>query len=273
MICVRMRASKLDTSLADIDHRGRSGCQRILLPIAVTRVDLKPIVEEQGFHLLGKDIAQGYAQHLLSLLASWMEKREMARVVLDLVHGIVMLLLSDHELPPIRGGVLLRFWTADFQEISWGGIACFKKKTSLRVHMFPHSRQHRFLVLSRQKELKNIFQHVNEWEAPLEVERARISHYPLNRDGLFSRLLAGPFDHLWNDIHTCDLIALRSQAKGHASCSTCQIQQRPTKRPRPLFGQWIILIIALVFQIIGLRISKFFKIIMINHQCPFRALI
>src|SRR5207302_7372171 len=181
------------------------------------------IVEEQGFHLLGKDIAQGYAQHLLSLLASWIDKREMEGVVLDLGHGIVVLLHSDHELPSIRGRVLLRFWTADFQEIAWGGIACFKEKTSLRAHMFPHSRQHRFLVLSRQKELKNIFQHVNEWKLPLEVERTRISHHPLNRDGLLRRLLAGPFDHLWNDIHTCDLIALRSQAKVHASCSTRQI--------------------------------------------------
>src|SRR6266566_1778119 len=219
----RARVGKLDTSLADIDHRGRSGCQRILLPIAVTRTNLKPIVEEQGFHLLGKDIAQGYAQHLLSLLASWMEKCEMARVVLDLGHGIVVLLLSDHELSPIKRRVLLRFWTADFQEISWGGIACFKKKTSLQLQMFPDSCQHRFLVLSRQKELKNIFQHVNEWKLPLEVERARISHHPVNRDGLLRRLLAGPFDHLWNDIHTCDLIALRSQAKGHASCSTRKI--------------------------------------------------
>src|SRR5712692_8756715 len=135
-------SKKLDTPLADIDHRARSGGQRILLPIAVTRADLKPIVEEQGFHLLGKDIAQGYAQHLLSLLASWMEKREMARVVLDLGHGIVVLLLSDHELSPIRRRVRLRFWMADFQEISWGGIACFKEKTSLRVYMFSDSRQH-----------------------------------------------------------------------------------------------------------------------------------
>src|SRR3989441_13345849 len=116
----REHEQKLDTSLADIDHRGRSGCQRILLPSSVTRADLKPIVEEQGFHLLGKDIAQGRAKRLLHVLTSWMEKREMAGVVLDLGHGIVVLLLSDHELPSIRGRVRLRFWMADFQEISWG---------------------------------------------------------------------------------------------------------------------------------------------------------
>ena len=71
----------------------RSGGQRFLLPTAVTQADLKPIVEEQGFYLLGKDIAQGYAQRLLSLLASWLKKREMAGVVLDLGHRIVVLLL------------------------------------------------------------------------------------------------------------------------------------------------------------------------------------
>ena len=42
------------------------------------------------------------------------------------------------------------------------GIACFKEKTSLREQMFLHASQHRFLVHSRQKELKDIFQHVNE---------------------------------------------------------------------------------------------------------------
>lgn len=36
----------LDPSLANIDHGGRSGGQRVLLPIAVTLADLKPIVEE-----------------------------------------------------------------------------------------------------------------------------------------------------------------------------------------------------------------------------------
>src|SRR5437899_9478007 len=86
----RARADKLDPSLADIDHRGRSGGQRILLPIAVTRVDLKPTVEEQGFHLLGKDIAQGRVVRLFHMLTFWMEKRQMAGVVLDLGHGIVI---------------------------------------------------------------------------------------------------------------------------------------------------------------------------------------
>ncbi len=92
---------------------------------------MKPIIEEQGFHLLGKDIAQGSAMRLLHVLISWMEKREMAGVVLNLGHGIVVLLFSDHELPSIRRRVLLRFWMADFQEIAWGRIACFKEKTSL----------------------------------------------------------------------------------------------------------------------------------------------
>jgi hypothetical protein len=43
------------------------------------------------------------------------------------------------------------------------------------------------------------------------------------------------------------------------SSSTRKIQQWSSKRARPLLGQWPILIVALVFQIIGLRISKFFK--------------
>ena len=73
----------LDLSFADIDHRRRSGRQRFLLPTAVTRVYLKPIVVEQGFHLLRIDIAQGRVQHLLFALACLVEEREMARVVLD----------------------------------------------------------------------------------------------------------------------------------------------------------------------------------------------
>src|SRR5438067_699731 len=116
-----MRAGKLDPSLADINHRARSGGQRILLPTSITLADLKPIVEEQGFHLLGKDIAQGYAQRLLVSLPSWLKKREMAGVVLDLGHGIVVLLLSNDELPCIRGRVLISSWMAYLQEISWGG--------------------------------------------------------------------------------------------------------------------------------------------------------
>src|SRR5260221_14040213 len=140
-VCIyNMTVGKLDPSLADINHVARSGGQRLLLPIAVTRTDLKPIVEEQGFHLLGKDIAQGRVKRLLLLLTSWMKEREMAGVVLDLGHGIVALLLSNHELPSIRGRVRISFWMADFQEISWGGIACFKKKTSLREQMFPDAR-------------------------------------------------------------------------------------------------------------------------------------
>src|SRR5437588_7735962 len=233
---------------------------------------MKPIVEEQGFYLLGKDIAQGYAQRLLSLLASWLKKREMAGVVLDLGHGIVVLLLSNHEVPSLRGRVRISFWMANFQQITWGGIACFKEKTSLWKQMFPDACQHRFLVLSRQKELKDIFQHVNERKLLLEMERARISHRPVNRDGLLRRLLARSRNHFRCDIHTRHLIAKRRHAKGHTSRSTRQIQQRPSKRARPLLGQGIIVIVALVLQIIDLRISKIFQIIMINHYGPFRRL-
>lgn len=147
----------LDPFLTDIDHRGRSGRQRFLLPIAVTRTDLKPIVEEQGFHLLGKDIAQGRVKGLLLALTYLVEKREMAGVVLDLGHGIVVLLFGDHQLPPVRQHVLRRIWMANFQEIARGRIACFKEKTSLWEQMFADACQHRFLVLPCQKELKNIF--------------------------------------------------------------------------------------------------------------------
>ncbi len=47
---VKSMSKKLDTSLADKDHRGRSSGQRFLLPIAVRGENLKTIVEEQGFH-------------------------------------------------------------------------------------------------------------------------------------------------------------------------------------------------------------------------------
>src|SRR5260370_11834523 len=128
---------------------------------------------------------------------------------------------------------------ADFQEIAWGGITCFKEKTSLREQMFPDARQQRFLVLSRQKELKNIFQHVNKRKLLLEMERACISHHPVNRDGLLHRLLARSRNHFWCDIHTCDLVAFCSHAKGHASSSTRQIQKPPPNTQHPLLGQWI----------------------------------
>src|SRR5258706_4664829 len=253
---VSMRVSKLDTSLADIDHRARSGSQRILLPASITRADLKTIVEEQGFYLLGKDIAQGYAQRLLSRLPSWLKKREMAGVVLDLGHGIVVLLLSNHEMPSIRSRVRISFWMANFQKITWGGIACFKEKTSLWKQMFPDTSQHRFLVLARQKELKDIFQHINERKLLPKMERARIRHHPVNRDSLLRRLLARSRNHFWCDIHTRHLIAKRRHANGHTSRSTRQIQQRPSCHSCPLLGQWIILFVALVLQVIGMRISK-----------------
>src|SRR5260370_12164286 len=105
------------------------------------------------------------------------------------------------------------------------------------------------------------------------MEGAGIGHHPFNREVLLRRLLARPFDHLWRDIPPRDLVAKLRHAKSHASSSTCQIQQWSTKRPRTLLVQGIIVIIALVYQIIGLRISKFFKRIIINHHCPFRALL
>src|SRR5258708_15071987 len=237
---VSMRVSKLDTSLADIDHRARSGSQRILLPASITRADLKTIVEEQGFHLLGKDIAEGYAQRLVSRLPSWLKEREMAGVVLDLGHGIVVLLLSHHEVPSIRSRVLISFWMANFQKIAWGGIACFKEKTSLWKQMFPDTSQHRFLVLSRQKELKDIFQHVNERKLLLEMERARISHHPVNRDGLLRRLVARSRNHFWCDIHTRHLIAKRRHAKSHTPRSPPHTHQRPPTQPPPPPAQRII---------------------------------
>ena len=107
-----------------------------MLPTAVTGADLQPIVEEQGLHLLGKNIAQVRVKRLLLLVPIWMEKREMAGVVLDLGQGIVVLLLRDHELPSIRQRVLFSFWTTAFQEIVRGRIARFKEKISLREQMF-----------------------------------------------------------------------------------------------------------------------------------------
>ena len=61
---------KLGAPLTDIDHCGRSGGQRFLLPIAVTGADLKSVVEEQGFHLLGKDIAKGSVKGFLLALTA-----------------------------------------------------------------------------------------------------------------------------------------------------------------------------------------------------------
>src|SRR6266704_3464371 len=136
----------LDPPLTDINHRARSGGQRFLLPIAVTRADLKPIVEEQGFHLLGKDIAQGCAKRLFLVLAVWMEPLVQERVVLNLCDRVVLLLLSDHIVSSIRHRILLWFGMAGFKEISWRGVACSKEETPLRVHMFPHSSQQGFLV-------------------------------------------------------------------------------------------------------------------------------
>src|SRR5260221_1967607 len=270
----RMRAGgKLDMPLADIDYRVRGGGQRFLLPTPITRADLKPIVIEQGFHLLRKDVAQSRTERLLLALTSCIEEREMAGVVLDLGQRVVVLLFAGQEVPPIRQRILRRIGMEDVQEISWIGIACFKEKTSLRLQMLADASQHRFLVLSREKELKDIFQHVNERKLLPKMEGAGIGHHPFNREVLLRRLLARPFDHLWRDIHPRDLVAKLRHAKSHASSSTCQIQQWSTKRPRPLLSQGIIVIIALVYQIIGLRISKFFKRIIINHHCPFRALL
>ncbi len=218
---VLQRILVLGTSLADINHRRRSGGQRFLLPTAVTRADLKPIVEEQDFHLLRKDVAQGRAKRLLPALTSCIEEREMAGVVLDLGHSVVVLLFAGHQLPPIRQRILWRIGMEDVQEISWIGIACFEEKTSLRPQMFPDACQHCFLILSRQKELKDIFQHVNERKLLPKMECAGIGHHPFNREALLRRLLADSFEHLWRDIHPRDLVAKFRHAKSHASSSTC----------------------------------------------------
>jgi hypothetical protein len=85
----------------------------------------------------------------------------MAGVVLDLSHRIVVLLFTRHELPALRQRILVSVWMADLLEIAWGGIACFEEETALREQMLTDAGQHRFLVLSRQKELKDIFQHLN----------------------------------------------------------------------------------------------------------------
>src|SRR5258706_2376552 len=113
----------------------------------------------------------------------------MAGVVLDLGHRIVVLLYARHELPAIRQRIRVSFWMADLLEIAWGGIACFEEETALWEQMLADAGQHRFLVLSRQKELKDIFQHVNEAKLLLEMEGARISHHPFNSDALLRRLL------------------------------------------------------------------------------------
>lgn len=55
-----------------------------------------------------------------------MEPLVQAGVVLDLGHGVVVLLFGDYELSSILRRELLRFWMAALQEIAWGGIARFK---------------------------------------------------------------------------------------------------------------------------------------------------
>src|SRR5215472_4913091 len=150
------KKAKLDPSLADINHGARGGCQRLLLPIAVTGADLKPIVGEQGFHLLGKDIAQGPTILLLLLETFWREPVFLEGVVLNLRDRIVLLMLTDHILPSVRHGVRLWFRKASFKETAWRGMACSKEKTSLWMHTCPHACQQRFLVRSGQKLLKSV---------------------------------------------------------------------------------------------------------------------
>ena len=125
--------------------------------------------------------------------------------------------------------------------------------------------QYRFLILSGQKMLKRISHHVDEWEAPLQVKRARISDYPLHQGSLLGRLLSGPRDHLWNDIYACDLIALSRQRQGDRSGSTCEVEDRPAKRPRPLLDEWAISVVALLLQIVGLWITITLQWIEIDH--------
>src|ERR1051326_3817855 len=171
---------KLISSLADIDHGARGGGQRLLLPVAVNCANLKPIIEEQGFHLLGKDIAQGRAIRLLLLETFWRKPVFMEGVMLNLGNRVVLLLLTKPILPAIRQGVGLRFWEARFKEIAWRGMAGAKEETSLRGQVFPHARQQRFMVCSGEKVLKGIAQHVNQGKLLPEVERARICHRPVN---------------------------------------------------------------------------------------------
>src|SRR5688500_2373152 len=173
-------------------------------------MDLKPIVEKQGFHLLWKDIAQGSAKHLLRALASWMDPPVRGGVVLDLGDGIVMLLFGDYQLPAIGQSVVLGLVVADLKEIAWRGIARFRDKTTLRLQVLQDSCQHTFMVLSCQKELKSIHQHEYARKLLLKLERARIGHHPLNGDLPISRFPASKGNHLRHDIHTRDLIALRS---------------------------------------------------------------
>src|SRR5260370_33147365 len=93
----RMRAGgKLDMPLADIDHRVRGGGQRFLLPTPITRADLKPIVIEQGFHLLRKDVAQSRTERLLLALTSCTARGEMAGAVGDCCRSGAALLFSGH---------------------------------------------------------------------------------------------------------------------------------------------------------------------------------
>src|SRR5690242_17139293 len=95
--------------------------------------------------------------------------------------------------------------------------------------MFPHASQKCLLVRPCQEVLKSISQHVNKGKLLLELERARICHSPFNRNPSFESLLGSPCDHLWDDIHPCDLKGLLCHANGHRSGSTRQIEQRPTK--------------------------------------------
>src|SRR5438874_898159 len=104
------------------------------------------------------------------MLTAWMEKLEAVDTVLDLRHGIVVLLFSNHELSSIGRRVFLAFRMADFKQISWRGIACFKQKISLWLQMFSDASQHRFLVRPRQNELKGIHQHINAWKLLAEME-------------------------------------------------------------------------------------------------------
>src|SRR5260370_31043808 len=97
----RMRAGgKLDMPLADIDHRVRGGGQRVLLPTPITRADLKPIVIEQGFHLLRKDVAQSRTERMLLAFTSSIEERAMAGGVPDSSKRAVVLLFAGREVPP-----------------------------------------------------------------------------------------------------------------------------------------------------------------------------
>ena len=114
------------TSLTYIDHPGTVLCQSLFVPISKLRENLKAVVEEQGFHLLWKDIAKSKTCRFLTrlLLSSLpISMQGVKGVVLDLSEMIILLVRGDYYLLAIRSrvGVLVGF--PPFKEIIARGIA------------------------------------------------------------------------------------------------------------------------------------------------------